>query len=168
VNVAISAPEHGRLRASTRRRRLWLEALGRAPAVRWFSGMWRYPNEHANAPSASVRRDDGAADDERVFWDVKDPDKAVVIELDHERYTRLIGRVDDPPRGRDPHRTCREQPSTIASPGPRGDLFRGASEWPRQTDRTRWSSPPRHPGTPHRFGDIRTARGGVAHLTRAP
>ncbi|MCP2288440.1 hypothetical protein [Nocardia amikacinitolerans] len=35
-------------------------------------------------------------DGERVFWDVRDPDKAVVIELADERYARLVVQVDDP------------------------------------------------------------------------
>ncbi len=33
---------------------------------------------------------------ERVFWDVHNPDKAVVIELADERYARLVIEVDDP------------------------------------------------------------------------
>ena len=33
---------------------------------------------------------------ERVFWDVHDANKAVVIELADERYARLIVEVDDP------------------------------------------------------------------------
>jgi hypothetical protein len=33
---------------------------------------------------------------ERIFWDVKNPDKVVVIELADERYARLIIEVDDP------------------------------------------------------------------------
>ena len=33
---------------------------------------------------------------ERVFWDVHDPAKAVVIELADERYARLVIEVDDP------------------------------------------------------------------------
>ena len=33
---------------------------------------------------------------ERVFWDVRDSAKAVVIELTDERYTRLVIEVDDP------------------------------------------------------------------------
>jgi hypothetical protein len=33
---------------------------------------------------------------ERVFWDVHDPAKAVVIELADEHYARLIIGVDDP------------------------------------------------------------------------
>ncbi|GAB3703939.1 hypothetical protein GCM10027598_03390 [Amycolatopsis oliviviridis] len=35
-------------------------------------------------------------DGEKVFWDVKDASKAVVIELADERYTRLVLQVDDP------------------------------------------------------------------------
>ncbi|MEU6275665.1 hypothetical protein ABZ871_25095 [Streptomyces populi] len=36
-------------------------------------------------------------DGERLFWDVKNPDKAVVIELaDAESYDRLVIEVDDP------------------------------------------------------------------------
>lgn len=33
---------------------------------------------------------------QRVFWDVRDPSKAVVIELADERYARLVVQVDDP------------------------------------------------------------------------
>lgn len=34
---------------------------------------------------------------ERVFWDVHDPEKSVVIHLKEERYARLVIEVDDPP-----------------------------------------------------------------------
>jgi hypothetical protein len=33
---------------------------------------------------------------EWTFWDVHDPDKAVVIRLNHEHYSRLVVGVDDP------------------------------------------------------------------------
>jgi hypothetical protein len=36
-------------------------------------------------------------DGERVFWDVHDPQKTVVIRLRDERYARLVIEVDDPP-----------------------------------------------------------------------
>jgi hypothetical protein len=36
------------------------------------------------------------ADGERVFWDVHDADKAIVIELGDDRYARLVIEVDDP------------------------------------------------------------------------
>lgn len=35
-------------------------------------------------------------DGERIFWDVHDSSKAVVIELEDEKYRRLIVEVDDP------------------------------------------------------------------------
>ncbi|WP_318307700.1 hypothetical protein [Amycolatopsis solani] len=35
-------------------------------------------------------------DGEKVFWDVRDASKAVVIELADERYSRLVLQVDDP------------------------------------------------------------------------
>jgi hypothetical protein len=35
-------------------------------------------------------------DGERVFWDVRDGTRAVVIELDDERYARLVIEVADP------------------------------------------------------------------------
>lgn len=35
-------------------------------------------------------------DGDRVFWDVSDPAKTVVIELDGDDFTRLIVEVDDP------------------------------------------------------------------------
>jgi len=34
---------------------------------------------------------------ERVFWDVHDPQKTVVIQLRDERYARLVIEVEDPP-----------------------------------------------------------------------
>jgi hypothetical protein len=34
---------------------------------------------------------------ERVFWDVHDPEKTVVIRLKDERYARLVIEVEDPP-----------------------------------------------------------------------
>ncbi|MFF5567884.1 hypothetical protein ACFY7Z_19430 [Streptomyces sp. NPDC012623] len=35
-------------------------------------------------------------DGEKVFWDVRDPSKAVVVELADEKYARLVLQVDDP------------------------------------------------------------------------
>ncbi|MBZ6227425.1 hypothetical protein [Streptomyces olivaceus] len=35
-------------------------------------------------------------DGEKVFWDVRDASKTVVIELADERYARLVLQVDDP------------------------------------------------------------------------
>ncbi len=33
---------------------------------------------------------------DRVFWNVRHPGKAIVIELDHERYSKLVIEVADP------------------------------------------------------------------------
>jgi hypothetical protein len=35
---------------------------------------------------------------QRIFWDVKDPQKTIVIELSDERYNQLIVEVEDPTR----------------------------------------------------------------------
>ena len=35
-------------------------------------------------------------DGEHAFWDVRDPDRSVVITLEHERFARLVLEVDDP------------------------------------------------------------------------
>jgi hypothetical protein len=35
-------------------------------------------------------------DGEHAFWDVHDPERTVVIELDHERFTKLVLEVEDP------------------------------------------------------------------------
>jgi len=35
---------------------------------------------------------------QRIFWDVKDPKKAIVIDLADERYNQLIVEVEDPSR----------------------------------------------------------------------
>jgi hypothetical protein len=35
-------------------------------------------------------------DGEHAFWDVHDPDRTVVIDLDHERFARLVLEVEDP------------------------------------------------------------------------
>jgi hypothetical protein len=36
-------------------------------------------------------------DGEHAFWDVHDPERTVVIELDHERFAKLVLEVEDPP-----------------------------------------------------------------------
>ncbi|MGA7049395.1 MAG: hypothetical protein WBP65_14030 [Candidatus Sulfotelmatobacter sp.] len=35
-------------------------------------------------------------DGERVFWDVHDPEKTIVIDLHDERYNELVVEADDP------------------------------------------------------------------------
>ena len=38
-------------------------------------------------------------DGKRVFWDVHDPNKTIVIDLHDERYNELVVEVDDPQAG---------------------------------------------------------------------
>lgn len=49
-----------------------------------------------------------------VFWDVHDAQHAIAIDLDHERYRRLIVEVDDP------EAAVRTIEQAIAGTGPRG------------------------------------------------
>lgn len=37
---------------------------------------------------------------ELVFYDVHDPDRTIVLELDHERYKKLIVEVEDPEKAK--------------------------------------------------------------------
>ena len=37
---------------------------------------------------------------ELVFYDVRDPDRTIVLELDHERYKKLIVEVEDPEKAK--------------------------------------------------------------------
>ena len=63
---------------------------GVSPAI-WEG--WRSPGVHIpGVLAAGTFHKDG----ERIFWDVHDPAHAVVIELDHEHYKRLIVEVEDP------------------------------------------------------------------------
>lgn len=58
----------------------------------WWKG-WRVPG--TNIPgviSAGTFYKDGT----RVFWDVHDPDRTVVIDLSDESYAALVIQVDDP------------------------------------------------------------------------
>lgn len=54
---------------------------------------WRGPGTHLpGVIVAGTFHQDG----KRVFWDVRDKDKAVVIELKDDTYQRLVIEVDDP------------------------------------------------------------------------
>ena len=50
-------------------------------------------NAHAGGHHSGTFYQEG----ERVFWDVHDPEKTVVIRLKDERYARLVIEVEDPP-----------------------------------------------------------------------
>ena len=58
----------------------------------WFHG-WRMPGTEIPGliTAGTFYSRDGA-----VFFDVHSPDKAIVIELNHEHYKRLVVEVDDP------------------------------------------------------------------------
>ncbi|HYA43982.1 MAG TPA: hypothetical protein VED59_00125 [Acidimicrobiales bacterium] len=63
------------------------------PGVARYRGGWRGPGTYVpGVLTAGTFHQDG----DRVFWDVHDPTKAIVIELDDERYQRLVVQVDDP------------------------------------------------------------------------
>ena len=63
-----------------------------APAQGWFHG-WRMPGTEIPGliTAGSFYSRDGA-----VFFDVHDAANAIVIELNHEHYKRLVIEVDDP------------------------------------------------------------------------
>lgn len=55
---------------------------------------WRGPGTHLpGVIVAGTFRQDG----QRIFWDVHDKAKAIVIELKDDAYQRLVIEVDDPP-----------------------------------------------------------------------
>ncbi|MHA3700667.1 hypothetical protein ACXR2U_00655 [Jatrophihabitans sp. YIM 134969] len=63
------------------------------PGVTRESKGFRSPGAHIpRVVAAGTFRQDG----EKVFWDVRDPQKAVVIALRDEDYARLVVEVDDP------------------------------------------------------------------------
>jgi hypothetical protein len=61
-------------------------------ACGWWKG-WRAPGTHLpGVIIAGTFYQDG----KRIFWDVKDPEKSIVIELADDRYDQLIVEVADP------------------------------------------------------------------------
>ena len=63
------------------------------PARGWWHGL-RYPGVQIPGvlTVGTYYQWDGA-----VFYDVHDPERTIVLDLDHEDYTRLVVEVDDPP-----------------------------------------------------------------------
>ena len=62
-------------------------------AREWRKGL-RAPGTHVpGVIAAGTFFQDG----DRVFWDVHDPKKTIVIRLEDERYARLVIEVEDPP-----------------------------------------------------------------------
>jgi hypothetical protein len=64
------------------------------PAMGWFDGLKISGTAVPNIFRAGTFYQEG----EWVFWDVADPENTIVIELEHERYKKLIVEVEDPPR----------------------------------------------------------------------
>jgi hypothetical protein len=62
-------------------------------ARRWWQGIRSGGTHVPGVITAGTFHQEG----ERVFWDVHDPEKAIVIGLRDERYARLVIEVEDPP-----------------------------------------------------------------------
>ncbi len=62
------------------------------PAMGWFQGLKLAGTDLPNIFKAGTFYQKG----ELVFWDVNDPQKTIVIELEHERYKKLIIEVEYP------------------------------------------------------------------------
>jgi hypothetical protein len=64
------------------------------PAMGWFQGLKLAGTDVPNIFRAGTFYQQG----ELVFWDVNDPEKTIVIELEHEWYRKLIVEVENPER----------------------------------------------------------------------
>jgi len=62
------------------------------PAMGWFQGLKLSGSDFPNLFRAGTFYQDGGL----VFWDVHDPQKTIVVELNHERYQKLIIEVQEP------------------------------------------------------------------------
>ena len=62
------------------------------PAMGWFQGLKLAGSDLPNLFKAGTFFQEGGL----VFWDVRHPERAVVVDLDHERYNKLVIEVDDP------------------------------------------------------------------------
>jgi hypothetical protein len=62
------------------------------PAMGWFDGLRLAGTELPKVLRAGTFYQQG----ELVFWDVHEPKNTIVIDLDHERYKKLITEVADP------------------------------------------------------------------------
>ena len=96
ANLVVAIDGFARLLALKRRLRVPLTHVRGAtsdPGIVRESKGWNAPG--ARLPgfgAAGTFRHEG----ERVFWDVRHPQKAIVIELEHEHYQRVIVEVEDP------------------------------------------------------------------------
>ena len=64
------------------------------PAMGWFQGLKLAGTDVPNLFRAGTFYQDGGL----VFWDVLHPERTIVIELEHERYRKLVVEVEDPDR----------------------------------------------------------------------
>ncbi|MDQ3819260.1 MAG: hypothetical protein M3362_16510 [Acidobacteriota bacterium] len=62
------------------------------PAMGWFQGLKLAGTDLPNLFRAGTFYQDGGL----VFWDVRHPEKTIVVDLEHERYRKLVIEVDDP------------------------------------------------------------------------
>ena len=62
------------------------------PAMGWFQGLKLAGTDVPNLFRAGTFYQQGGL----VFWDVHHPEKTIVVELEHERYERLIIEVANP------------------------------------------------------------------------
>jgi hypothetical protein len=63
-----------------------------SPKMGWFQGFKAFGTNIPNVFRAGSFYQDGGW----VFWDVRHPDKAVVVELQDEQFQRLVVEVSDP------------------------------------------------------------------------
>ena len=62
------------------------------PAMGWFEGLKLAGTDVPNLFRAGTFYQDGGL----VFWDVLHPERTIVLELEHERYRKLVVEVADP------------------------------------------------------------------------
>jgi hypothetical protein len=63
-----------------------------APAMGWFQGLKMLGTDIPNVFRAGTFYQDGGW----VFWDVRHPEKTIVVELHDEGYQKLVVEVEDP------------------------------------------------------------------------
>jgi hypothetical protein len=62
------------------------------PAMGWLQGVRLAGTDLPNLFRAGTYYQDGGL----VFWDVRHPEKTIVVDLNHERYQKLVIEVEDP------------------------------------------------------------------------
>lgn len=62
------------------------------PAMGWFQGLKIAGTDLPNLFRAGMFLQDG----NKVFWDVRHPEKTIVIEIEDEKFAKLIVEVEDP------------------------------------------------------------------------